>query len=112
MHISEYPSPLTSCRGYEAPTGLPVIVQLGSGNQVPRVTGSWFAEGTRVLDHCIFDEGSYMNRDAGQQRLGRSILASRNAIVLIPRKPLRPGARYRAVVEVNGRLIDWTFGVS
>jgi hypothetical protein len=105
-HVAEYPSPLTSCRGYEAPTGLPLIVQLG---EVPRVTGSWIADGRRELDHCIFDEGSYENRDAAQQRLGRSILASRHAIVLIPRKPLRPGARYRVVVEVNGRLVDWTF---
>ena len=112
MHIGEYPNPLASCQGYDLPAGLPVIVQLGSGGQVPHVTGSWFVEGQRPLDHCIFDEGSYRNRDAAQQRLGRTILGSRNAIVLIPRKPLTPGMRYRAVVEVNGRLIDWTFAVS
>ena len=69
------------------------------------------------------DEGADETRDDGgrpvdattaraQQQLGRRILASRNAIVLIPRAPLKPGSRYRAVVEVNGRLIDWTFGVS
>jgi hypothetical protein len=28
--------------------------------------------------------------------LGRSILAARNAIIFIPREPLRPGSRYRA----------------
>jgi len=110
-HTGEYPDPLASCQGYELPAGLPVIVQLGSGGEVPNVTGSWFVDGTRPLDHCIFDEGSYRNRDAVQQRLGRSILRSRNAIVLIPRKPLTPGTPYRTVVEVNGRLIDWTFEV-
>jgi hypothetical protein len=31
---------------------------------------------------------------------------------MIPREPLRSGISYRAVVEVNGRLIDWTFGVT
>lgn len=111
-HVAEYPSPLTSCGGYQAPTGLPLIVQLGSDERPSRVTASWFAEGTRKLDHCIFDGGSYENRDAPQQRLGRRILAAHNAIVVIPRRPLRPGARYRAVIEVNGRRIDWTFGVS
>jgi hypothetical protein len=111
-HRDEYPSPLTSCPGYRAPTGLPLIVQLGSGNTAPHVTGTWIAEGDRLLEHCAFDEGSYRNRDDVAQRLGRSILAARNAIVLIPREPLRPGAVYRAVVEVNGRQIDWTFGVS
>lgn len=111
-YIAEYPNPLTSCAGYEAPTGLPLIVQLGSGGTVPHVTASRIAEGTRELDHCIFDEGSYRNRDAVHQRLGRRILASRNAIILIPRKPLRPGAQYRVVIHVNGRSVVWTFGVS
>jgi hypothetical protein len=111
-HTDEYPSPLTSCAGYRAPAGLPLIVQFGTGGNVPRVTGSWIAEEGRELDHCIFDETSYRNRDADQQRLGRAILASRNAIVLIPRRPLTPGVMYRAVVEVNGRLVDWTFGIS
>jgi cysteine-rich secretory family protein len=111
-HVSEYPSPLTSCPGYSAPAGLPLIVQLGSGGEAPRVTRSWIFEEERALEHCVFDEGTYRNGDAAQQRLGRSILASRNAIVLVPRRPLRSGAGYRAVVEVNGRVIDWTFRIS
>jgi hypothetical protein len=110
-HIGEYPSPLTSCRGYKTPTGLPLLVQLGSGTEQPHVTGSWILEGERLLDHCLFDEGTYKNRDGFQQRLGRSILAARNAIVLIPREPLRRGSSYRAVVEVNGKQIDWTFAI-
>jgi len=111
-HVSEYPSPLTSCPGYSAPAGLPLIVQLGSGGNVPHVTGSWIGDGERWLEHCVFDETTYRNHDAAQQRLGRTILASRNAIVLVPRAPLRPGLTYRAGVEANGRLIDWTFSVS
>lgn len=111
-HTGESPSPLTSCPGYEAPAGLPLIVQLGSGARVPRVTGSWVVEGDTPLEHCVFDEGTYRNRDAAQQQLGRLILASRNAIVLIPRAPLKPRTRYRAVVDVNGRRIDWAFSIS
>jgi len=111
-HRDEYPSPLTSCPGYRAPTGLPLIVQIGTGGTTPHVTGTWIAEGERLLEHCVFDEGSYRNRDATAERLGRGILAARNAIVLIPREALRAGAVYRAVVEVNGRLIDWTFGIT
>ena len=110
-HTAEYPSPLTSCPGFAAPTGLPLIVQLGPGKAVPRVTGSWIAEGEELLEHCVFDESTYRNGDAVQQRLGRRILGSRDAIVLIPRQPLHSGRTYRAVVEVNGKLIDWTFNV-
>jgi hypothetical protein len=111
-HTAEYPSPLTSCPGYKPPTGLPVIVQLGSGDRSPQVTGSWIVEGDRPLEHCVFDEGTYRNRNAAQQRLGRSILAAHDAVILIPREPLRPGSSYRAVVEVDGGLIDWTFAIS
>ncbi len=111
-HTAEYPSPLTSCPGYEAPAGLPLIVQLGSGGAVPHVTGSWILDGDVALPHCVFDESTYRNVDNAQQQLGRRILAARNAIVLIPRAPLRPGSRYRAVIEVNRRMIDWTFSIS
>jgi hypothetical protein len=110
-HSAEYPSPLTSCAGYKAPTGLPLIVQLAPAAVPPHVTGSWITEGGRVLAHCIFAEDTYQNRDGGQKRLARSILAAHNAIILIPREPLRAGSSYRAVVEVNGLQIDWTFSV-
>jgi len=111
-YTDEYPDPLTSCAEYRAPAGLPLIVQIGDGGNVPRVTDSSIAEEGRALDHCVFDQRSYRNPDPGQQRLGRAILASRNAIVLIPRHPLVPGSMYRAVVKVNGRSIDWRFGIS
>ena len=79
---------------------------------MPHVVESWILDGNTPLEHCVFDEGTYRNRDAAQQQLGRRILASRNAMVLIARTPLRAGSRYRAVIKVNGRLIDWTFSIS
>lgn len=110
-HTTEYPSPLSSCAGYKAPTGLPLIVQIGAGADVPRVTHTAISNGTRWLHHCVFDESTYRNRNEVEQRLGRTILASRDAIVLIPREPLEFGLRYRVQVEVNGQQINWTFGV-
>ena len=110
-HVRETPSPLTSCPGYDAPAGLPLIIQLGSDGALPHVTDSWIADDEGPLEHCVFDGGTYHNRDAGQQRLGRTILALRDAIVLIPRQPLRPGSSYRAIVDVDGRRIEWRFRV-
>lgn len=110
-HTSESPSPLTSCPGYKAPTGLPLIVQMGAGNGVPRVTRTAISDGTRWLEHCVFDESTYVNRNRDEQTLGRAILASRDAIVLIPREPLTFGSHYRAEVEADGRSIDWTFSI-
>ena len=112
-HFSEYPSPLTSCPGYRAPSGLPLIVQLGSGRNAPSATRSWlYAAGEKEqLEHCVFDQHTYRNGRPVEQQLGRSILASRNAIVVIPRRPLTPGSSYRVVVSAGGRTIDWTFRV-
>lgn len=110
--IQEYPNPLSSCKGYKAPTGLPLIVQMGAGDGVPRVTRSSISNGETVLEHCVFDGSTYRNRNKRQQQLGRSILAARDAIFLIPRKPLKPGLQYRAIVDVGGQHIDWTFTVT
>jgi len=99
------------CPGYSAPTGLPLIVQLGSDGELPHVTDSWIADDEGPLEHCVFDGGTYRNRDAAQQRLARTILALRDAIVLIPRQPLRSGPSYHAIVDVNGRRIEWRFRV-
>ena len=111
-HLSESPSPLASCPGYRAPAGLPVIVQIGSGAETPRVTRSWISDGPTLLDHCVFDENTYRNRSRVEQELARSILAARDAIILIPREPLRAGSSYQVHIETGGRSIDWTFRVS
>ena len=38
MFWGENPNPLTSCPGYAAPAGLPIILQIGAGERVPQVT--------------------------------------------------------------------------
>src|SRR5262245_41189054 len=108
----ENPSPIAGCRDYEMPTGLPVIIQLGSGSVTPHVTGTWFMDGNRKLAHCVFDETNYRNRNQAEQRHGRGVLDAHDAIVLVPRNPLKPGRSYRVMVDVNGQRIDWTFRVS
>jgi uncharacterized protein YkwD len=108
-HWGEYPSPLTSCPGYQAPTGLPIILQLGSGNQTPLVTGHSFLVGNTSLEHCVFDETSYENPNNTDRILGRAILSARNAIVLIPREPLQPGTSYTVSITTNNQTYTWSF---
>jgi hypothetical protein len=110
-HTSEWPSPLTSCRGYASPAGLPIIVQLGSGALVPTGTKSMLWLGKQKVEHCIFDETTYVNPNAAEQKLGRDILAARDAIVIVPKYPLRSGATYRVTLESSGRSVDWSFRV-
>ena len=112
LHSSEAPSPLTSCPGYSAPAGLPLIVQIGPGDVVPDVTAHSFRQGATALAHCVFDETDYANPDATLQSLGRAILDARDAIVLIPRQPLTPGASYSVSITANGETYDWAFSVA
>ena len=110
-HLGGQPSPLTSCPGYTAPSGLPLILQIGPGNFTPVVSATSFTQRGQPLEHCVFDETTYTNPDRSQQKLGRSILGARNAIVLIPRSPLTAGTNYTASITANGQAYAWSFGV-
>jgi hypothetical protein len=110
-HTSEWPSPLTSCSGYRAPAGLPLIVQLGSGALVPTGTTSMIWLGKQRVEHCIFDETTYANPNPAEQQLGRAILAARDAVVIVPKYPLKSGATYRVTLESSGRSLAWSFNV-
>ena len=65
-----------------------------------------------MLESCILDETTYTNPDTYQQYLGKVILDARDAIVIIPRQPLTPGATYRVSITVNGQTHSWSFSVS
>ncbi len=108
----ERPDPLTACAGYSAPTGLPVLLQLGPGNLVPDVTAHSFMQGATALPHCVFDETDYTNPSSPDQTVGRAILGGKDAIVLIPRSPLAPGVEYTASVTSSGVKTVWTFTIS
>jgi hypothetical protein len=110
-HSGEYPDPLGSCPKYRAPVGLPILVQLGSGSGRPVVTATKISEGGQPIEHCVFDETTFRHRDAEQQRIGRRILDARDAVVLIPRAPLRSGSRYTVDVAADERIIRWSFSV-
>ncbi|MCA9936223.1 MAG: CAP domain-containing protein [Ardenticatenaceae bacterium] len=108
---SESPDPLTSCPGYSAPSGPPIILQLGSGSVTPNVTSSSFSQGSTPLEHCIFDETNYVNPNSTYQSLGRSVLGGRDAVVIMPRSPLTVGQTYTASITANGTQYTWSFSV-
>jgi hypothetical protein len=114
---SESPDPLASCAGYTAPSGLPIILQLGAGNAIAfggasPVTAFSFKQGAATLESCEFDENKYQNPDSNSQNLGRAVLSTRDAIVIVPRNPLTPGATYTVSVTANSQVYTWSFTVS
>ena len=108
----ESPDPLTSCPGYLAPTGLPLILQLGPGNVTPSVTAYSLTGSGGMVDVCLFDETSYTNPAPSVQASVRTALGSRDAVVLIPKQPLSPGATYTASVTSGGQVYSWTFSIA
>ena len=113
----ESPDPLASCLGYAAPSGLPIILQLGAGNAIafgglPPVTQFSLMEGATPRESCEFDENNYQNSDASLQSLGRAVLSTRDAIVIVPRLPLTPGGTYTVSVTANSQVYTWSFAVS
>lgn len=109
---NEWPDPLTSCPGYSAPSGPPIMVQIGDGSLTPNVTDYQFSTGGAILPACIFDETSYFNPDGGTQYIGRSVLNSRDAIVIMPKDPLVAGQEYFVSVTNDGQKIEWGFSVT
>ena len=108
----EFPDPLTSCAGYHAPTGPPIIVQIGNGDRVPDLLSHSVLRNGNVLDSCIFDETSYSNPDPSTESIGRIILNNRDAIVIMPRDPLGPGNEYSVQIELSDQNISWSFSTS
>lgn len=109
---NETPDPLTACAGYKAPTGLPIYLLLGSGSITPNVTAHSLTSGGVAIEHCTYSETNYTNPDASTQDLGRAVLGSRDAIVIIPRQPLARGVSYTVSVTANGVTTTWSFTVS
>lgn len=107
----EWPDPLTSCPGYTAPTGPPVILQLGSGDVTPEVTAHSFTRQGTALSHCVFDETTYANPSASTQNSGRLILDSRDAVILMPQDPLQQGETYTVSITANRATFTWHFSV-
>jgi uncharacterized protein YkwD len=109
----EQPDPLTSCPGYSAPSGLPIIFQAGQGGSALTVGAHSLRQGNTELAHCAFTSTSYTNSlDPALESLGRQILAARDAIVLIPQQPLTPGLSYSVSIVVNGQTSAWTFHIA
>ncbi len=107
--LPEFPEALSTCAGYQQPTGAPIILQLGDGREVPRVTASALFRDGEPLAHCRFDETNFTHPNEFRQRSARQILDQRDAVVLIPQQPLLPDSTYSVRVDANGATYTWSF---
>jgi uncharacterized protein YkwD len=99
--LFEYPDPLASCAGYTRPAGAPIMIQTGLGGGTPNVTSFLLTEDGNQIPACMFHEGTYTNPDPVAQASGRGILNVRDAIVILPQKPLKVGSVYAVSVSID-----------
>ena len=105
----EWPDPLTSCPGYQRPTGPPIVLQIGDGSKVPNVESYQISAGDVVLESCLLHETNYVNPDPYAQETGRIIFDERDAIVIMPRQPLEREKEHTVQIVANGVTYVWAF---
>ena len=107
--LPEFPEALSTCAGYQQPTGAPIMLQIGDGSQVPNVTASALFRDGEPLAHCRFDETNFTHPNEFRQRTARLILDNRDAIIIIPQQPMLPDSTYSVRVDANGQTYTWSF---
>jgi hypothetical protein len=107
----EAPDPLASCPGFERPVGLPITLQIGRLTETKLSAHSLMEDG-KPIEHCAFDAPSYRNPNATAQEYGRWNLRNASAVVIVPRSPLRSGARYSVSITANDKTYAWSFTVT
>jgi FHA domain/Cysteine-rich secretory protein family len=108
---TEWPDPLAACAGYARPSGLPITLQFGAFRTVRLEKYSVTREGGGEVEACGFDSSSYTNPDPYAQQDVRGVLFGYATVVVIPRRPLRPGATYQIAVTVNEKSYEWRFTI-
>jgi uncharacterized protein YkwD len=107
----EWPDPLTSCRGFSPPAGLPVTLQLGA--MVPARLSAYslrHGSSSETLEACGFDASNYYNPNTPAQTRARDVMAALGAVVVIPRQPLKAG-EYTVAMTVSGHAYTWRFTI-
>ena len=107
--LPEFPEALSTCPGYQQPTGAPIILQLGDGSLVPHVTATSLARDGQYQAHCWFDETTFTHPNEFRQRSARTILDQRDAVVIIPQEPLLLDSTYTVRIDANGQTYTWSF---
>jgi hypothetical protein len=106
-----WPNLFTSCPGLGLPVGLPITLELGPSAQDQNILGHSITTNQKPLEHCIFIPGTYVGMNDAQTLIGRQVLSTFGAVVLIPRLPLRAGNSYSVSVSTDRKEYRWSFSV-
>jgi hypothetical protein len=108
----DWPDPLQAC-GYSAPSGPPLILQLGSGTSQSS-DPDLSPEHTLTLDgrpveHCLIQPSSFHSSNPTEETAGHRDLSAFGAAIIIPREQLSPSATYAVSITADSTKYSWTF---
>ncbi len=106
----EWPSPLTACAGFSAPSGIPVTIAFGAPADA-KLSEYQITRDGHGVESCGIDADTYQNPVRAEQERGRSVLHELGAAMIVPRYPLRPG-RYSVTATINDHAYPWSFTVA
>lgn len=107
---SDWPAPLSACPGYSAPTGPPIILQLGKGasNDGPDVSAHTLTHDGQDVTHCLIAQTSLEGEGAHSNPIWQ-YLNGFGAVIIIPREPLAPSSSYSVSITADSNNNSWTF---
>lgn len=107
----EWPNPLQAC-GYSAPSGPPLILQLGSGTSPtsnPEVAEHSLTRDGQNVEHCLIQPSTFRSRNPGEEAAGQHDLAAFGAAIIFPREPLEPSGNYSVSITADSTKYSWSF---
>lgn len=108
---SDWPAPLTVCPGYSAPTGPPIILQLGKGtsNDAPDVSAHILTHDGQEVKHCLIAQTSLEGENSSHSSPIWQYLNGFGAVIMIPREPLAPSSTYSVSITADSNNNSWSF---
>lgn len=106
----EWPSPLSACPGYQAPTGVVIFASFGRDFVAEARPESLTCNGAAV-EHCLVNAQTYTSPDHTQLENASKGLRYYAAVLLIPRRPIDPGSTCEVSLTVEGIETQWSFSV-
>jgi hypothetical protein len=105
---SEWPDPLTSCKGFTRKAGLPIYIIRGRPTELASATVT-NPSGTS-MPLCILSAQTFRGADAGSQSTARGLLSSYGAAVIMTKSPLSFNSTYRVqATTTEGEVYSWSF---
>lgn len=109
----DWPNALAACPDYSAPTGPPIILQLGKGtsSDAPEVSAHSLTRDGQNVAHCLVQQSSFgsLDDESAKKNPVWQYLFAFGAVVIIPRGQLAASSTYSVSITADSSNYSWSF---